>query len=83
MKLNLKIRLFGSVKDEVGTEIYEIKAPEGSTVRDLENLLRRELPGLWSGRSQLFIAVNQNYSKPDDMVSETDEIALFPMVNGG
>ncbi len=83
MKLHLKIRFFGSVKDEAGKEVYELDIPEGAMVMDLERSLRRELPQLWTGRSQLFFAVNQKYADQNEKLNESDEIALFPMVSGG
>lgn len=81
--MHLKIRFFGSVKDEAGKEVYELDIPEGALVMDLERSLRRELPQLWTGRSQLFFAVNQKYADQNEKLNESDEIALFPMVSGG
>jgi sulfur-carrier protein len=31
----------------------------------------------------LRVAVNQNYSQPDDKVCDSDEVAIFPPVSGG
>ena len=81
--MHLKIRFFGSVKDEAGKEVYELDIPEGAMVMDLERSLRRELPQLWTGRSQLFFAVNRKYADQNEKLNESDEIALFPMVSGG
>ena len=81
--MHLKIRFFGSVKDEAGRDSFELDIPDGGNLMDLESTLRRELPQIWSGRSQLFFAVNQKYADRNESLRESDEIALFPMVSGG
>lgn len=84
MKVN--VRYFAMLREATGVESETIELPEeGASLADL-------LAGI-GGRSQslgefltsrpLLCSVNQEYSGPERVLEEGDEIALFPPVSGG
>lgn len=75
-----KIKAFGVTKDIVGSRETTIEA--GQTVSELRQSLLKKYPQL-SGLRSLFIAVNNHYAGDEQIISDTDEIALIPPVSGG
>ena len=80
----VKICLFASLRDVVGqSEILLDSVPPGNTARQVFHRLAVQFPGLERYRKALLVAVNQEYSNWDHMLSPGDEIAFFPPVSGG
>ena len=84
--VKVNVRYFAMLREASGVERESVDLPEdGASLADL-------LAGI-GGRSQalgemlksrpLLCAVNQEYSGPDRVLEEGDEIALFPPVSGG
>ena len=44
---------------------------------------RRKLPGLARFQKSVAVAVNHEYSEPEALLHEGDEVALLPPVSGG
>jgi molybdopterin synthase sulfur carrier subunit len=76
-----KIIAFGITKDILGGKETVVEV-DGATVAALRRSLQEKYPQLVGLRS-LFIAVNQAYAEDEDVLRETDEIALIPPVSGG
>ena len=80
----VKICLFASLRDVVGqSEIQLDSVPSGHTARQVFDRLALQYPGLERYGKALLVAVNQEYSGWDQVVSPGDEIAFFPPVSGG
>lgn len=79
MGMMIEILIFGVAKDIVGTDKLSIDIPPSSTVRNLKNLLQSTYPML----PESMIAINTKYANDEQVISQTDEIALIPPTNGG
>jgi molybdopterin converting factor small subunit len=79
--MKVRILAFGITRDIVGGAelVFETEA---QTLGDLRKDLNSRFPEMNRLKS-LFIACNQNYVEDDQVISETDELALIPPVSGG
>ena len=80
MKIN--VLFFSLLRDIAGTDCLETSF-DGKTVNDLLGSLYQQFPALSEWDKNLLIAVNTEYAGRDDRISEGDEIALMPPVQGG
>lgn len=80
--LKYTILLFGISKEIVGSGAIDISLPPKSTVHELLKTLQSEYPELARLKS-LVVAVNGEYADKDQMIVDSDEIALIPPVSGG
>jgi molybdopterin synthase sulfur carrier subunit len=79
----MTVLLFGVTRDIVGKGSLSLRETDGlETVADLKRQLMEEFPALGE-LSSLAVAVNQFYAREEDLINETDEIALIPPVSGG
>lgn len=83
----IQILYFARLRESLGTGREQIPAPsESLTVGDLVTRLRAR-GGCWSealGEDQpLMLAVNQEMARPETLIRDGDEVALFPPVTGG
>ena len=79
--MKYKVKAFGVTKDILGGK-EKVLEVSGQTVADLREMLLREYPAL-TGLKSLMVAVNNTYAENNDLIAETDEIALIPPVSGG
>lgn len=80
--MKLKIVAYGIARDILGANSidYEI---EGSPSQEilLENL-KKTYPD-FSKLSSLMVAINSEYAKKGQVITENDEVVLIPPVSGG
>lgn len=76
-----RIKTFGITREILGGKEAVVEVA-GTSVQELRAVLYRNYPGL-KGLRSLMIAVNNEYAGDDDLLAETDEIALIPPVSGG
>jgi molybdopterin converting factor subunit 1 len=78
----VRVLLFASYADALGTSSLDVDLGESSTVRDVLASVR-----LRAGASRLppapLVAVNEAYASLDQTVTEHDEVAIIPPVAGG
>ena len=82
--MKLRILFFSFLRDIVGAEEVQFDAPEGvADVSGMLEALYAEWPPLrdWDGRIR--VAVDLEYVGRDHAVSEGQEIAVMPPVQGG
>ncbi len=79
----LKLRFFASLKDLTGESEMEVELEGETSVRDVLQQLETRFPRLKKYQSVLLVAVNQEYSDLDSLVSPGDEVSFFPPVSGG
>jgi molybdopterin synthase catalytic subunit len=81
----VRVRFFASFREKVGKEEVNLKLDQGTTIAELLQRLKKELPEaekiLGSGRC--IVAVNHEVAKGETPVSPGDEVAIFPPVSGG
>ena len=79
----VRVRLFAGLREVVGVEELERDLSEEATVEDLLSTLQAEYPGLADFTRRTVTAVNQEFASPDTLLSDGDEVAIFPPVSGG
>jgi len=67
----------------VGSRQLDLDIPSGATVNDLLERLESRYPGFRRYRSILLMSVNEEYVDRHAVISDGDEVALFPPVSGG
>jgi MoaE-MoaD fusion protein len=82
-RVKVRVLFFGAARDHAGSDEAELslRAP-ASAASAFEEILALYPDLRRFGRSLLF-AVNQEYARPDAIVSSGDELAVFPPVSGG
>jgi len=77
--MKVKVRLFASLREEVGVKEAEVEMESGGTAQALWRKVVRDddMP------RDVMTAVNLNYAGPDTELSDGDEVAFFPPVTGG
>lgn len=80
--MKLDILLFGITRDIVGQSKLTYEVPTESNVSVLLERLKQSYPALQK-LTTVMVAVNNEYSKKDQILHESDEIALIPPVSGG
>lgn len=80
----LNIKLFGVVKEKIGSDtlVFEASSQASLTVAELLEQLKGAYPVLGS-LSSLAVAVNHTYASGEVALQAQDEIALIPPVSGG
>ena len=81
--MRVTVRLFARLRDITGVaEMPRDVGPE-ATIRTVWHQLVDEFPDLGRYERSISSAVNADYARMDDRVSEGDEIAFLPPVSGG
>jgi molybdopterin synthase sulfur carrier subunit len=83
----IRIRYFARLRETLGADQEVLEAlPERATVADLLARLR-ERGGVWAEalgpQARVLVAVNQDLARPETLIRDADEVALFPPVTGG
>ena len=82
-EMQVRVLYFGVLKEIFGRENEMLEIAEGTDVAGLLAIYResgRAPRTLWD---TLAVAVNQQYSRADHVLSPGDEVALLPPVSGG
>ncbi|PYQ99206.1 MAG: molybdopterin converting factor subunit 1 [Acidobacteria bacterium] len=81
--MRVTVRLFARLRDIAGvSELARDLAP-GATIGDVWRQLAREFPELARYERSISSALNADYARMDQRVSDGDEIAFLPPVSGG
>jgi len=81
--MQIKVLLFGRLKEVVGAAEEQVELPEGASVEDLFAHYRRRFPRWEEFRPSLAVAVNQEYAGSTAALKGGDEVAFLPPVSGG
>lgn len=79
----VKIHLFATLRDYVGSRTIELDIPVGATVRELTDLMVAGYPRLEKVKDSMMAAINREYAANEQIVPENAEVAFFPPVSGG
>lgn len=82
-KVQVKLLFFASLKDIVGSRQLDLEVPSGSTVNDLLERLEARYPAIGRYRPIVLTSVNEEYVDRASVISDGDEVAIFPPVSGG
>jgi molybdopterin converting factor subunit 1 len=81
--MKVVVRYFASFKDAVGTEREEVVAKEGVTVIELLDQLIASHPGLAGGKDLALFSINLEFADRHSIISDGDEVGVFPPMSGG
>ncbi|MGG1942818.1 MoaD/ThiS family protein [Paenibacillus polymyxa] len=82
--MNYHIQVFAGLAELMGRPMITVPAvQETMTVNALKDLLSQYFPEAAAQLQGAFVARNQAYVAPEDLVSIHDEIAIIPPVSGG
>lgn len=79
----VKVLFFGAAADRAGTRETTLPADPGSTLEELWSHLVKRHPDLSPMRDTLAFAVNGEYARMEERLSDGDEVAVLPPVSGG
>lgn len=81
--MKYRVKLFASLKDKTGNDVWEHNCSESLTGSSLLALFFDQYPALTGLRKVTRLAVNQSFCNQDPTLQESDELALIPPVSGG
>ena len=81
----MKVRLlyFAVIRDLAGTSERELALSDGTTAREVWEILRQAHPKLSAFTEPPMVAINETYAAPDATLRDGDELAFIPPVAGG
>ena len=79
----VKVALFASARDIVGTDILEMNVDEAATVGDVKYELAQQYPELVAVMERSMWSVDHEYVDDATTLHESAEIGLIPPVSGG
>lgn len=77
----MKVLFFGQTADIVGAREIEILLNKSTKANEAFAEILNKYPQL--KENTLLFAVNQEYSKGDEIINDNDELAIFTAVSGG
>ena len=81
--MKIQVKCFAAAREIVGTGELVVELPEGSTLTQLLEQVRRQFPRLEGLAGSLLFSVNREYAPFDKKLAAGDEVALIPPVSGG
>lgn len=77
--MKVKVRLFASLREDVGVKETEVELEAGATANSLWRKVveDKDMP------RGVMTAVNLDYAGPETLLNDGDEVAFFPPVTGG
>ncbi len=80
--MKITVLLFARYQEAAGAPRVEVEVPAGATVAQVWERVQAAVPAL-RGESRPLLACDQDYARPDRVVTGGEEIAVFPPVSGG
>lgn len=80
--MQVRVLLFGSLREAAGAKELSVTLPERAAVRDLRAELA-SLPAFQRLAGRLRVAVNHEFAADDAALADGDEVAFLPPVSGG
>ncbi|MBV8551741.1 MAG: molybdenum cofactor biosynthesis protein MoaE [Acidobacteriaceae bacterium] len=81
--MQVRVLFFGILKDMVGKAEETVQIPPETTLRNLFESYAERIATLRDRRPSILFARNQEFSTPDTVLTEGDEVAFLPPVSGG
>ena len=80
--MKVKVLFFGISKDISEANSIDLELKKDSNVFDFIQIIKERYSG-FSSINDFTIAVNEEYSKNDIILNESDIVAIIPPVSGG
>ena len=81
--MKVRVRFFARARDLTGADSLEAELPPGATVADLRRVLAEQRPALAGLLERCAVAVDAEFARDEQVLSEGQEVALLPPVSGG
>ncbi|MBT98909.1 MAG: hypothetical protein CL902_09825 [Dehalococcoidia bacterium] len=81
--MELNVRLFALYRERAGRTTVSVTVPDGATVDDLTDEVRRQFPNLAPPEVKIVVAVNADYAGSQVVLQAGDDVCLIPPVSGG
>jgi molybdopterin synthase catalytic subunit len=81
--MQITVKLFGSLREAVGSKELAVQLPEGARVGDLRALLARDHDEVRALGPRLRVARNMDLVEDAEPLADGDEVAFLPPVAGG
>jgi molybdopterin synthase catalytic subunit len=81
--MHVTVKLFGSIREEVGARELTVELPEGASLADLRTRLARDHGIFDRLGDKLAGSLNLEMAKPEATLADGDEVAFLPPVSGG
>ena len=81
--MQVRVRLFGSIRESVGAKELDVALEAGATVGDLRARLSREHAAFAAAGDRLLAAVDQETAEDGHPLADGCEVAFLPPVSGG
>lgn len=81
--IQIKVKLFTVLKEEIGSEELVLEVPEKSSCEDVILKLEKQWEKLTPVLERSFVAVNGMYASRREQLETEDELAILPPVSGG
>jgi len=81
--MRVRVRYLGMLKELAGHDGEVIEIRDGARLSDLYSELQQRIPRLADFHRAIALAVNYEYSSPEALLAENDEVAVIPPVSGG
>ena len=81
--MKTRVLFFATLRDAAGAREMTFEFEPGDTVGDLLLKLGQAYPRLAPYLETSLVSVNKEYAPAETVLSEGDEVALFPPVSGG
>jgi molybdopterin synthase sulfur carrier subunit len=80
--MTVRVLLFASYAEALGTSELQLDVPDGVRVREVLARVKALAAGRRVPDAPL-VAVNQQYAAADQQITSADEVAIIPPVAGG
>jgi molybdopterin converting factor subunit 1 len=81
--MRVTVRLFARLRDIAGAAELSRDVAPGATIGNVWRELAGEYPEFGQYERSISSAVNTDYARMDQVLSEGDEVAFLPPVSGG
>ena len=81
--MHIKVMLFASFREIVGSSSLLLTVEAGSTTSTIFEQLCESYPPLRDGADQISVAVNKAYITEPLTLKDGDEVAFLPPISGG
>jgi len=81
--MQIRVQFWSYFKDLTGCDQTSEELPAGTTIEGLLEQLHSRFPKLATMQNSTLIAVGVEYQNRSHVLSDGDEVSLFPPVQGG
>ncbi len=81
--MTVTVKFWSYFRDHTNCESTEIELPTGATLAEAHAAVLAQFPALAEMKNSTLKAVGVDYQDDDFVLSDGDEVSLFPPVQGG